>query len=173
MKESHFPIIHIIGLPGAGKTTLGRKLSKKFHLPVFNIGMYRSKFPSSGEGEADAWISLFNDLSKQKWASCILETTGLNSRECFLRAAFPIVNIITIKLSAQRKTLFERIGKKRIGERGGDWLFSDSYGDKFEFARKLFKQFKEVSADIEINVTHRSAHNVSKKVISELEFRQD
>jgi len=29
MKKPNFPIIHIIGLPGAGKTTLAEKLSKK------------------------------------------------------------------------------------------------------------------------------------------------
>src|SRR3990167_7420931 len=57
MKKLGFPIIHIIGLPGAGKTTLGKKLSAKYHLPVFYIGAYRSKFPSSDKGEADAWVA--------------------------------------------------------------------------------------------------------------------
>ena len=140
MKKLGFPIIHIIGLPGAGKTTLGKKLSAKYHLPVFYIGAYRSKFPSSDKGEADAWVALFRDLSRQKWANCILETTGLNSRERFLRAAFPFSNIVTIKLIAQKRVLYKRIGKKK-NERGGEWLFSDDYSDKYEFVRKMFRQF--------------------------------
>lgn len=115
VKKSHLPIIHIMGLPGAGKTTLGKKLSKEFNLPVFNIGKYRSIFPVSAEGEADSWLSLFNDLSKQGWGNCILETTGLNSRECFLRVAFPFPDVFTIKLVAQRKVLYERIRMKSVG----------------------------------------------------------
>ncbi|MBI4650162.1 hypothetical protein HY745_02540 [Candidatus Desantisbacteria bacterium] len=55
------PIIHIIGLPGAGKSTLSKKLAKKFKLPIFYIGKYRSKFPETGVGEADAWINLFHE----------------------------------------------------------------------------------------------------------------
>jgi adenylate kinase family enzyme len=170
MKKSILPIIHIIGLPGAGKTTLGKKLAKKFQLPVLNIGKYRSKFPSSEEGEADAWVSLYNDLSRQGWRNCILETTGLNSRECFLRAAFPYAQIVTIKLLAQRKVLYKRIGMKRKSERGGEWLFSNDYQDKNEFTRKMFKYFKGIPAEIVIDTTNRNVQDVFKKAASELTF---
>ena len=168
--RTRFPIIHIIGLPGAGKTTLGKKLSKKYHLPVFYIGAYRSKFPSSEEGEADAWVALFKDLSKRKWANCILETTGLNSRELFLKAAFPFSKIISIKLIAQRKILYERIGKKKKNERGGEWLFSDDFQDKYEFVRKMFKHFKDVPSEIEIDTTKLTLREVFEKAKGELVF---
>ncbi|MCC7211553.1 MAG: hypothetical protein IT451_06825 [Candidatus Brocadia sp.] len=36
MKEN-LPIIHIIGLPGAGKTSLPKRLSKKLNLPIFGL----------------------------------------------------------------------------------------------------------------------------------------
>lgn len=170
MEQSIFPIIHIIGLPGAGKTTLGKKLSKKFHLPVLNIGKYRSRFHSSDEGEANAWVALFRDLSKKKWKNCILETTGLNSRESFLRVAFPFSKIVTIKLVAQRKVLYKRIEMKKKSEQGGDWLFSDDYRDKYEFTRKMFKYFKDISAEIVIDTTNRSAQDVFKKAVLELAF---
>lgn len=53
-KKKNFPMIRIIGLPGAGKTTLGKKLSKKFGIPLLRIGEFRSRFPDSEDGEVDA-----------------------------------------------------------------------------------------------------------------------
>ena len=170
MKEPSFPIIHIIGLPGAGKTTLVKKLSRKYNLPEFHIGTYRAKFPATAEGEASAWVALFQDLSRQKWADCSLETTGLNCRERFLREAFPFGKIVTIKLIAQRKVLFERIGKKKKSEQGGDWFFSDDYQDKYEFARKMFKLFKDIRAEIEIDTTNLSSQDVFEKAVEKLAF---
>lgn len=85
MKRNYLPIIHIIGLPGSGKTTLGERLSKELNLSIYRIDKYRAKFPMYVIGEANAWVALFRDLSRQKWRNCILETTGLNCRESFLR----------------------------------------------------------------------------------------
>jgi hypothetical protein len=115
--NSHFPILHIIGLPGAGKTTLAKRLSGRLDLPIFQIGEYRSKPQSSSAGEADAWVALFKDLSRRRWRNCIFETTGLNRMESFLRVALPLSQIITIKLDASRKVLDLRIGKKESGNR--------------------------------------------------------
>ncbi len=97
---SSFPIIHTIGLPGAGKTTLAKKLSSRLNLPVLRIGEYRSKYPPSSIGEADAWVALYRVFSKRKWRNCIVETCGLNQRECFLKAAVPFPQAITVKLEA-------------------------------------------------------------------------
>lgn len=170
MKKPSLPIIHIIGLPGAGKTTLSKKLSSLYRLPVFYIGTYRAKFPATDEGEADAWIALFRDLSRRKWVNCILETTGLNCRERFLRDAFPFERIVTIKLTAQRKVLYKRIRKKKKSEKGGDWLFSDDYQDKYEFVRKMFGQFKDVPAEIAIDTTKMTSQVVFKKAVGKLAF---
>lgn len=168
--EAFYPIIHIIGLPGAGKTTLGKRLSKKLNLPLYQIGEYRSRFPSSPFGEADAWVALFCDLSKRRWKNCILETTGLNCRESFLKAALPIFGRVVIKLEAQRKVLYARISKKKKDERGGDWLFSSNYRDKYEFVRKLFKEFKRVPAEIRVNTTNLTQDEVYKMALEKLEM---
>jgi shikimate kinase len=167
MKKS-IPIVHIIGLPGAGKSTLARKLSRRLKLPIYGIGKYRSRFPDTPVGEADAWIALFRELSRRKWKNCVLETTGLNCRESFLRAAFPMRRIITIKLEAQRKVLYSRIAKKRKDERGGKWLFSASYRDKYEFVRKMFKEFKSIPAEVKVDTTKLSAGQVYKTVLEKL-----
>jgi len=163
-----FPIIHIVGLPGAGKSTLAKRLSRRLKLPVYRIGEYRSKFPVTFLGEADAWLNLFKHLSGQKWRNCILETAGLNRRESFLKAVVPPFGLITIKLEAQRKVLYARIGKKKKSQQGGDWLFSSSYRDKYEFVRKLFKDFKEIPAEIKINTTKLTLQQVYKTALEKL-----
>jgi hypothetical protein len=169
-RNRHFPVLRIIGLPGAGKTTLAKRLSKRLNAPVFQIGEYRSKLQSSWTGEADAWVALFKDLSRRKWRNCILETTGLNQRECFLQAALPFSKIVTIKLDALRKVLCLRIGEKRRREQGGQWLFSSDYPDKYVFVRKLYKEFKRLPSDIRIDTTHLAQQEVYQNTLRKLEI---
>ncbi len=166
--KEYYPIIHIIGLPGAGKTTLGRRLSKKLKLPIYRIGEYRAKFPMTMIGEADAWVSLYRDLSKLKWRDCILETTGLNVRESFLRTAFPFSRRVIVKLEAPKKVLYARIKKKRKDEQGEKWLFGEDYRDKHEFVKKMFKNFKEIPAEIRINTSKIGPDEVCKRVLEGL-----
>lgn len=168
-KVISFPIIHIIGLPGAGKTTLTRKLAKKWNLPVYRIGNFRSKFSSSVMGEADAWVALFLALSKKKWSNCILETTGLNRRESFLTAALPFDRIIRIKLDAKKSVLYARVKKKPKNEQGdNDWVFGESYKDKHEFIKKLYGEFKKVPATIIIDTSKLTAREVYQAVVKRL-----
>ncbi len=162
------PIIHISGLPGAGKTTLAEKISKELKLPIYRIGSYRVKFPSTTIGEADAWIRLFYDLSRRGWKNCILETTGLNRREHFIET-LPMYNLVTIKLNAGRNILYKRIAKKNKSERGNrNWLYGREYRDKYEFVKKSFGVFKRVHAHIEINTATLRLYEVYKTALREL-----
>ncbi len=170
MARKIFPIIHIIGLPGAGKTTLALKLSRALKLPILRIGYHRARFPMTPIGEADAWIALFKELSCRRWKNCILETTGLNSRGEFLRKALPFEHIFTIKLEASRKTLVRRIRKKKKEERGGSWLYSAVYKNKYEFVRKLFKPFRKIPADYRINTNRLDEIVVYRKALKEIKF---
>jgi len=168
-KKLPLPIVQIIGLPGSGKTTLAQKLSKKYNLPVFEIGKYRSNYPISPIGEADAWIALYRDLSKRKWRNCIVETTGLNQRESFLRVVLPFAQMVTIKLEAQRKILYQRIGGKKRRERGGKWFFSADYPDKYEFVKNLYSKFRKLPCDIRIDTTKLRTEEVFEIAIEEIE----
>ena len=163
------PIIHIIGLPGAGKTILARRLNKALKVPVLRIGYHRARFPMTPIGEADAWVALFRELSRYRWKNCILETTGLNSREGFLRSALPFETIFTIKLEASRKTLFRRIGKKKKKEQGSQWFYSAAYHDKYKFVRKSFKHFRKISADCYIDTNRLSEIDVFRKVFKKID----
>ena len=166
---SSFPIIHIIGLPGAGKTTLAQKLSSRLSLPVLRIGEYRSKYPLSPIGEADAWVALYWEISKRKWRNCIVETCGLNRRECFLKVAPPFSQTITMKLEAPRKILYQRIGEKKRRERGGKWLFSADYPDKYMFVKNLYSEFRKLPFDIRIDTTKLKSEEVFEIALEKIE----
>lgn len=169
MPKRTIPIIHIIGLPGAGKTTLSRRLSKEFKIPVLRIGYHRARFSETPIGEADAWVALFRQLSRYRWQNCILETTGLNSREAFLKTALPFGRMLTFKLEASRKTLISRIRKKKKKEQGGQWLYSAAYRDKYEFVNKLFRYFSKVPADCYINTNRLTRRMVYQRALREID----
>ena len=162
------PIIHIIGLPGAGKTTLARRLSKALKIPILRIGYHRARFPQTLIGEVDAWIALFRELSRHKWKNCILETTGLNSREEFLRTALPFEQIFTIKLEASHKTLTARIRKKKKRDRGGRWFYGAECRNKYEFVRKLFRHFRKIHANCRINTNRLTSAAVYRLALKEI-----
>lgn len=162
------PIIHIIGLPGAGKTTLSQKLSKALKVPVLRVGPHRVRFPETAIGEADAWVALFREMSLRQWKNCILETTGLNRREVFLSTALPFERIFTIKLEASRKSLGKRIRKKKKEERGGQWFYSAECPDKHEFVRKFFKHFRRLPANCYINTDQLTKAAVYQRALKEI-----
>ena len=170
MGKRTIPIIHIIGLPGAGKTTLSRRLSKALQVPVLCIGRHRARFPQTPIGEADAWIALFRELSRCRWKNCILETTGLNRREEFLRTALPFEQVFTIKLDASRKTLAARIRKKKKRDRGGRWFYGAEYRNKYEFVRKMFKQFRKIPAYCYIKTNRLTSTAVYQLALREIDL---
>ena len=168
MHKRTLPIIHIIGLPGAGKTTLARRFSKVLKVPVFCVGRHRARFPQTHIGEADAWVALFREMSRRRWKNCILETTGLNSREAFLRTALPFGQMFTIKLEASRKTLALRIREKKKKDQVGQWLYGAEYRDKYEFVSKLFKHFCKIPANCYINTNRLSESAVYRRAFKEI-----
>jgi hypothetical protein len=97
-----------------------------------------------------------------------LETTGLNIRESFLQTALPLGQMITIKLKASRKILYQRIQQKNKIEQGGNWLYSGQYRDKHEFVRKLFKCFQMVPSDCCIDTNNRDKAEVYRIALEKI-----
>lgn len=77
---------------------------------------------------------------------------------------------VIIKLEAQRKILYSRISKKKKNEQGGEWLFDKDYRDKYEFVRKLFKEFKKVPAEITINTSNLNKDAVYKIALEKIKI---
>jgi len=94
----------------------------------------------------------------------------LNRREEFLKTALPFEQVFTIKLEASRKTLAARIRKKRKQDRGGRWFYGAEYRNKYEFVRKLFKQFRKIPADCYINTNRLTSKAVYRRAIKEIDY---
>ncbi len=60
------------------------------------------------------------------------------------------------------------LSKKKKAKQGGDWYFSAAYPDKFTFVRKLYKVFKNVTADITISTNQIDASEVLKSVLERI-----
>jgi len=74
--------------------------------------------------------------------------------------SLPIIQIIGLPGSGKTT-----LGKKKKSDRGGDWLFSDDYRDKYEFVRKMFKHFKDLPSEIEIDTTRLTPQEVFTNLI--------
>ena len=165
LKTRTLPLIHVIGLPGSGKTTLGTALAKRLNLIRLQIGAFRARHPESLEGEAGAWLDFYRALSRRRWRNTIVETTGLNRRASFLEAAIPLGRLLTVKLTASKRVLFARVSKKPKTERGGQWLFSGAYPDKKSFVRKMYATMKKLPADLTIDTSKCTPRQTLNAVI--------
>lgn len=161
-------ILHVIGLPGAGKTTLTSRLGPYLGWEVLQIGRFRRGFPPTVEGEADAWLALYRELSRHGWDRVILETTGLNGRLCFLYRALPPGRILTLKLICSKEELLRRVKLKPPKEETGPWVYHDTLPDREAFIAEFLEPFAALPAEIEIDTTHLSPEEVFARAIEEL-----
>ncbi len=63
-------IINMVGISGAGKTTLAQQLSKEYKLKLLSISDYRNKY----HNELMAWQKMAEQVSN----NTIIDTSGLN-----------------------------------------------------------------------------------------------
>lgn len=85
-----------------------------------------------------------------------------------MRASFPFLRRVTIKLEARRTVLYGRIKKKSKNEQGGEWLFGETYRDKCEFVRKLFEDFKKIPTDIKIDTNEIGPNEALRIILKKL-----
>lgn len=132
------------------------------------IGQFRGRFPPTAEGEADAWLALYRELSRYGWDRVILETSGLNGRLCLLYQALPPGRILTLKLICSREELLRRVKLKPPEEEAEPWVYRDTLPDRETFIEQFFEPFAALPAEIEIDTTCPSPEEVFAHVIEEL-----
>lgn len=164
-------ILHVIGLPGAGKTTLTTELGPHLGWPVTSISEHRRRQPPTFSGEMDAWLSLYSTLSERGWSQTIVETSGLNARACLIEPRLGLRRLATVKLTCQAELLHERV-RAREAARGeddeGSWAFEASIPDRHVFIDRFEAPFDELPAIIEVDTTERPPAKVLERVLEEL-----
>ncbi|MBI4117607.1 MAG: AAA family ATPase [Parcubacteria group bacterium] len=177
-------VIIITGLPASGKTTIGKKLSEHFRLPMFSKDMIKELI-FDGFGSADREFSKkvgcaaydlmhrFLEEFLKCDLSCILESnfTACNDNEIFKKLEEKYSpKFIQIFCFADGKVLFERF-QSRV-ESGERHPGHQDANNTEEFQRILYKGKSEPldveSRLIEVNTTHFNTLNFDD-VISRVE----
>ncbi len=144
-------IINITGQICSGKSTLAKKLNQHLKFPVLEIDAYRRKT----EDEWDAWIQMYEDSLKHK--NYIVDTSGLNGRVTHLLKK----DVITIKLTCNKKTALERLNKKEKLNIKLPYKEFKTHEDFIDFWEKNQHRIKE---DFKVNTDKLTPQGVFEKV---------
>lgn len=177
-------IVHVTGLPGAGKTTLTQKLGPRLDWDVLTIGRFRNDHPPTVEGELDAWLDLYRALSERDWREVLLETSGVNGRLCLLKTLGP-TRVVTVKLACRREVLLRRVhdrdrardreDARDRGEDGDDreteeapWVYADTLPDRATFIDRFFDRFARMPGQVGVDTSDLGPPEVLERVVAGL-----
>lgn len=155
-------VIHLMGLPGAGKSTLAHRLVSHLNWArSFRIGTYHKRFPETEEGDREAWRQMQADMEAADWSKFICESTGLNARweEIFARCRRE--GFVTLKLECRREELIRRIALKSVADQShGDWSPRSRFRNKIEFVEAVYDDFQKQAADCILDTNRTSCDEV-------------
>jgi len=178
-------IINFIGLCGSGKTTLAKKLSKHYKLPILTIGEFRkqvkifyltkNKFKELYVSDEDefyhhiehlAWIKMFTSAAKLMFRNYIICTSGLNGRLDFLlRASHDVINV---KLICPLKILKQRLAKRHIAPQ--PWFYGSIGYEGFN--EHIKQSLKDRRAEITIDTGKYDREQVYKLAVKKINERE-
>jgi hypothetical protein len=150
------PVIHLMGLPGSGKTTLAQHLLQHLEWKhSFRIGTFHKRFPSSAEGGQAAWNAMLAEMAETGWDRFIFESTGVNPRWDKVIERCGRDKIISFKLNCRLPELLRRISLKSPDDQGhGDWQPPSRFRNKAEFVQAVFSEFSRIRAEVIVDTTH-------------------
>lgn len=152
-------LVHVIGLPGAGKTTLTADLGPVLGWPVFSIGAFREDRSPDLTGEHEAWEALHEALAERGFSEAILETSGLNGRAHRIENEVPDDELVRVKLVCPTELLHQRVRERETDDEPSSWAFSD-IPDRHAFIDRFQGRFEELDADIEIDTSEHEPSEV-------------
>lgn len=156
MSENNM-IINIVGISGAGKTTLAKRLSKEYNLKILSISEYRNKY----HDETTAW----QELAKQVSDNTIIDTSGLN----------PCLTMVLPKnrneyITILVKCTLSKATKRNKNRKEGYFPYTISREElNKSFQREINKgRYFGYPANITINTTNKTKKAIYKEVIEHL-----
>lgn len=154
-------IIRISGLPGAGKTTLGKLLAEKLGYRFFGIDEYRNRY----QDEVMALTELFRDIHKEG-DNFILDSMGFNKRILWI---FPFLKTrpVDIKLICEKAILMERIATKIIPE---NEYFPYRKSKREQYVEDFFADMQHKYCDIVIDTSHITIDVALKCALNDIRF---
>lgn len=161
-------IVHVMGLPGAGKSTLTEHLSARLDWPVLSIGTFRRGRSPDPVGEAEAWHAFYDALDEQDWAEVIVETSGFNWRIARLTEEVPADQLLRVKLGCDRQRLHERVRERDRERELEPWAYSSSIPDRHVFIDRFHDAVAELSCDLEVCTAEHSSEEVLELVVQAL-----
>lgn len=152
-------LVHVMGLPGAGKSTLTYRLGPALGWPVFSIGAFRENRSPDMTGEREAWDALNDVIAERGFSEAILETSGLNGRVYRIENEIPDDELVRVKLVCPPGLLHQRVRERETDDEPSTWAFSD-IPDRHAFIDRFQGRFEELDADIEIDTSKHEPSEV-------------
>lgn len=156
-KKIHNMIINMVGISGAGKTTLAKQLSKEYKLKVLSISDYRNRY----HHELTAWQKMAEQVSN----NIIINTSGLNK---FLSTLLSKIKdkYITILL----KCTIPEAAKRNKDKKEGYFPYKISREQFNRNAQKAIQKncYFGAPADIIINTTSKTKAMVYEEAKNKL-----
>lgn len=160
-------LIHVVGLPGAGKTTLTERLCSTLGWPVFSIGAFRKDRSPDMSGEHETWNALHDALAERGFSEAILETSGLNGRVYRIENEVPDDELVRVKLVCPPDLLHKRVRERKADDEPSTWAYTN-IPDRHAFIDRFHETFEELDAEIEVDTSKHEPSEVVAIVHREL-----
>jgi hypothetical protein len=172
----------VCGMPGSGKSTISKELSRVFGIKTFNSDVIRKElfgmkhvnlsglpfeegiYSKNASGLTYGKLLLLAQEEIEKGNSVILDATYANEHhrdEVLRMASDKDINIIFVEC-----VLAENLLKERLSNRKTEFQISDAHLHHFEYFKKKFKPFNKVGDAMHIRVnTEKTLENCMQQIL--------